>query len=133
MDFSGENEFPTSMNDVFPKFNENLERIKAGQPVSQKKKQEAVVSKSAPAPAPSQSNLKSEGIFSMMDAYIALGEAKPLIPKVAAVYNFNITLKKGGAIQKTWIIDLKNDKGAVRVGTDKNADATFTMTDNDFE
>lgn len=32
VDFSAENEHPTSMNDVFPKFNENLERIKAGQP-----------------------------------------------------------------------------------------------------
>lgn len=30
VDFNGANEYPTSMNDVFPKFNENLERIKAG-------------------------------------------------------------------------------------------------------
>lgn len=69
----------------------------------------------------------------MMENYIALGEAKPLISKVAAVYNFNITQKKGGPIKKTWVIDLKNKTGGVHVGSDKDADATFTMTDGDFE
>lgn len=69
----------------------------------------------------------------MMSNYIDLGEAKGLIPKVGAIFNFNITLKKGGAVQKTWIIDLKNAPGKVQVGTQDNADATFTMTDNDFE
>jgi 3-hydroxyacyl-CoA dehydrogenase/3a,7a,12a-trihydroxy-5b-cholest-24-enoyl-CoA hydratase len=49
------------------------------------------------------------------------------------VYNFNITLKKGGPIKKSWIIDLKNKEGGVMVGTNKDADATFTMTDGDFE
>jgi 3-hydroxyacyl-CoA dehydrogenase/3a,7a,12a-trihydroxy-5b-cholest-24-enoyl-CoA hydratase len=44
----------------------------------------------------------------MMQQYIALGEAKPLIGKVAAVFNFCITEKKGGPVKKTWIIDLKN-------------------------
>jgi len=34
--------------------------------------------------------------------------AKKLITSVAAVFNFNITEKKGGPIKKTWIIDLKN-------------------------
>lgn len=69
----------------------------------------------------------------MMSNYIDLGEAKSLIGKVGAVFNFNITMKKGGAVQKTWIIDLKNHSGKVRVGSDDKADATFTMTDNDFE
>ncbi len=69
----------------------------------------------------------------MMQQYIALGEAKPLIGKVAAVFNFCITEKKGGPVKKTWIIDLKNGQGVVKVGEDKNADATFTMTDLDFE
>lgn len=36
-------------------------------------------------------------------------------------------------MKKSWIIDLKNGSGGVRVGTDKDADATFTMTDGDFE
>lgn len=121
------------MNDVFPKFNENLERIKAGKPAQQEKKVEKKEEKKEEKGVGASSGLKSEEIFAMMKSYISLGEAKPLIGKVAAVYNFNITLKKGGPIKKTWIIDLKNNQGGVQVGTNKDADATFTMTDNDFE
>ena len=77
--------------------------------------------------------MKSEDIFDMMNSFINLGEAKPLIPKVAAVFNFLITEKKGGPVIKSWIIDLKNNQGKVSVGEDSNADATFTMTDPDFE
>ena len=43
-----------------------------------------------------------------MRVFLSRGEGKPLIAKVAAVYNFAITEKKGGPVAKTWIIDLKN-------------------------
>ena len=61
-----------------------------------------------------------------MRVFLSRGEGKPLIAKVSAVYNFAITEKKGGPVAKTWIIDLKNGNGDVKVGVDNNADATFT-------
>jgi len=56
-----------------------------------------------------------------------------LVPKVAAVFNFEITPKKGEPIAKTWTIDLKNGQGRVDEARSESADATFTMTDEDFE
>lgn len=126
IDFSKNPEFPQSMNDIFPKFSENVERQKAQKAQKQ--------STATPAAADTKSDLRSEEIFAMMTSYVNQGLAKPLIPKVSAVFNFNITQKKGGPIKKSWIIDLKNAQGNVVGGkTDKNADATFTMTDLDFE
>ena len=67
-----------------------------------------------------------------MKVFLERGEGKPLIPKVAAVFNFEIKLTKTGKVEKTFEIDLKNGQGSVRVGQSPN-DATFTMTDADFE
>ena len=69
----------------------------------------------------------------MMRVYLARGEGKALIPKVAAVYVFEISKAKGQPAAKSWVIDLKNGQGAVEVGKVQNPDATFAMTDDDFE
>jgi 3-hydroxyacyl-CoA dehydrogenase/3a,7a,12a-trihydroxy-5b-cholest-24-enoyl-CoA hydratase len=78
-------------------------------------------------------HLKSNEIFQMMSAYLNNGEGKELIPKVASIFGFEITAKKGGPIQGVWEIDLKNGQGKVTKGKPEKADATFTMTDDDFE
>jgi len=47
----------------------------------------------------------------MMAAYLNQGEGKALIPKVAAVFGFEITKTKGGKVEETYEIDLKNGNG----------------------
>ena len=83
-------------------------------------------------PVPSGPGLKSDQIFNLMNTFLTRGEGKDLVPKVQAVYLFEITPKKGAPIAKTYVIDLKNGGGKVFEGK-QQADATFTMTDDDFE
>jgi len=52
---------------------------------------------------------------------------------VQAIFGFEIIKAKGGKVEATYEIDLKNGQGAVRKGKPEKADATFTMTDDDFE
>lgn len=68
-----------------------------------------------------------------MATYLSRGEGKSLIPKVQAVFGFEITKTKGGKVEGTYEIDLKNGDGACKKGKPATADATFTMTDDDFE
>jgi len=79
------------------------------------------------------SGLKSEGIFNMMASYLAAGHGKALIPKVDAIFAFQITKKKGAKPSLVYEIDLKNGQGLCKEGKPAKADATFTMTDDDFE
>lgn len=65
----------------------------------------------------------------MMKAYLDKGEGKALIPKVNAIFGFNILAKKGGKPERSFTIDLKNGQGDVKAEEAKNADATFTMVD----
>jgi 3-hydroxyacyl-CoA dehydrogenase/3a,7a,12a-trihydroxy-5b-cholest-24-enoyl-CoA hydratase len=95
-------------------------------------KQKAAATKATPAAAPS-SGLKSENIFGMMATYLNQGLGKPLIPKVAAVFGFEIQGKKGGPIDLVYEIDLKSGQGHTKKGKPEKPDATFTMTDEDFE
>lgn len=83
--------------------------------------------------AAKSSGLKSEGIFNMMAAYLAGGHGKALIPKVDAIFGFQITEKKGAKPSLIYEINLKNGQGHCKQGKPAKADATFTMTDNDFE
>ena len=77
--------------------------------------------------------LKADEIFGMMFTYLAQGNGKDLIGKVNAIYAFEITKTKGGKPEATFEIDLKNGQGTVKKGKPAAADATFTMTDADFE
>jgi len=77
--------------------------------------------------------LKADDIFGMMFTYLAEGNGKALIPKVASIYAFEITKTKGGKVEAVFEIDLKNGQGTVKKGKPAAADATFTMTDADFE
>lgn len=68
----------------------------------------------------------------MMTSYLERGEGKDLVPKVQAIFGFEILKEKGGKPVGVWEIDLKNGSGVVKKGTPAKADATFTMTDDDF-
>lgn len=117
----------------------NLE--KKGQkkaPVAAPSKPAAAPAKPAEAPkvaaaAPASTGLKSENIFGMMATYLNQGLGKGLIPKVAAVFGFEILATKGAKPSLIYTIDLKNGQGKTQKGAPENADATFTMTDDDFE
>ena len=77
--------------------------------------------------------LKAADIFGMMHTYLAEGLGKETVGKVQSVYAFEITRAKGGKVEVVYEIDLKNGQGNVRKGKPESPDATFTMTDADFE
>ena len=77
--------------------------------------------------------LSADEIFGMMYTYLSLGLGKDVIAKVQAIYAFEITKTKGGKIEGIYEIDLKNGQGTVKKGKPATADATFTMTEADFE
>ena len=52
--------------------------------------------------------LKADDIFGMMYTYLSQGLGKDLIPKVNAIYAFEITKTKGGKVEVIYEIDLKN-------------------------
>lgn len=83
--------------------------------------------------APASTGLKSENIFGMMATYLNQGLGKDLIPKVQAVFGFEILAKKGEKPSLIYTIDLKNGQGKTLRGAPANPDATFIMTDDDFE
>jgi len=119
--------FPTSNQDLMSVIMTNLEAKQEA------KKAAAASGASAGAAAAGGSGLKSEGIFGMMAAYLEAGHGKALIPKVDAIFAFNITTKKGAKPSLVYEIDLKNGQGLCKQGKPAAADATFTMTDGDFE
>lgn len=46
-----------------------------------------------------------------MSAFLSSGEGKDLIPKVGAIFGFEIIKTKGGKVEAIFEIDLKNGKG----------------------
>ena len=77
--------------------------------------------------------LKCVEIFAMMDEHLKQGKGENIIKKVQAVFCWEITPKKGAKPAKVYELDLKNGNGTVIEHRPKKADATFTMTDDDFE
>jgi len=77
--------------------------------------------------------LRTQKVFDMMRVYLDRGEGKKIVEQVQAVFNFEIVLKKGDPPAKTFMIDLKNGNGRIDEGRADTADATFTMSDEDFD
>lgn len=127
-DFEKNPEYPTATSDTFTKVNENVERIQLKREEEAKKK--AATATTAPATG---DVYKSDKIFTMMKVFLERGEGTKLVKDLQAVYGFNIVEKKNGPIKRAFTIDLKNGQGAVVFQEAKNADATFTMIDGDFE
>ena len=76
-------------------------------------------------------SLKSSPIFEHMNEYLKTNGAE-IVKKCNAIYNFEITEKKKGPVTVTWTIDLKNGTGSIKQGKAANADASFTMADEDY-
>ena len=119
---------PTSNQDLMAIVMNNLEK-------KQQAKAAAAAAKPAAggAAAAGGSGLKSDSIFAMMTAYLEGGHGAPLIPKVSAVFGFNILKKKGAKPSLVYTIDMKNGQGKCYPGKADKTDATFTVTDDDFE
>jgi len=133
IDFNRKNENPSnSQEDTFPKLLANYERNKAN---LAKKSNSTSTSTGGSQSSSSQSSsaLKSQKVFDLMKAFFEKGEGKDNVGKVQAVFNFDISAKKGEPAAKSWVIDLKNAPGKVYEGKADNADATFSMVDEDFE
>lgn len=92
-----------------------------------------IISRSIESGKTAGEGLKADEIFGMMYTYLAQGLGKDLPAKIAAIYGFEITKTKGGKVEVVYEIDLKNGQGNVKKGKPENPDATFTMTDADFE
>jgi putative sterol carrier protein len=117
-DFSQGATNPESNQEMMEVIMNNLEKMKTAAP--------------AQAAAPASTGLKSEGIFQMMSVFLQRGEGQKLIPKVSAVFGFEITKQKGQKPTLIYEIDLKNGQGSVTQRKPASPDATFTMTDDDF-
>jgi len=74
----------------------------------------------------------SDDVFNLIRNYLASGEGKELVKKVACLFQFDITETKGGPVAKSWTIDLKNDSGIAKEGPADKPDVLFTLTDEDF-
>lgn len=105
---------PESLNDTLSEAMNNIER---NQKLAPKKT--------------AGTTLESEDIFAMMGEFLSRGEGKDLVPKVQAVFQFDIWVTKG-VIAGSWEIDLKNGSGHVKKGAATTPDATFTVSDEDF-
>ena len=129
-DFSSGATNPESNQEMMAIVMNNLENKPKSKPAAAKP---TAAPAKAPEAAPAATGLKSENIFGMMATYLDRGLGKDLIPKVSAVFGFEITAKKGAKPSLIYAIDLKNGQGKTTRGAPKSADATFTMTDADFE
>ncbi len=76
--------------------------------------------------------LKSDEVFLLMKSYLATGEGKHLIAKVAGIFQIDVLDKKGGKLVKQWTIDLKNGNGCVTEGPCAQNNALFSVSDEDF-
>jgi len=79
-----------------------------------------------------EASLKSDELFLMISAYLAMGEGKHLIEKVNGIFQFDILDKRGGKVVKTWHIDLKNGDGSCKEGPFEKYSALFLVSDDDF-
>lgn len=114
-DFEREVDYPTSSKDALNKIFANYERVQA-----------------LKANKAGNEQLKSAGIFQMLGSYLGKGEGLEAVKKCQATYNFNITERKNGPVKGKWAIDLKNGNGAVFAKHFEQADATFTLDDEEF-
>eukprot|EP01015_Nassula_variabilis_P019748 TRINITY_DN3372_c0_g1_i6.p1 TRINITY_DN3372_c0_g1~~TRINITY_DN3372_c0_g1_i6.p1 ORF type:complete len:245 (-),score=56.06 TRINITY_DN3372_c0_g1_i6:96-830(-) len=79
------------------------------------------------------SQWKSYQIFQMQKGFLEMGEGEKIVKNLQAIYNIKILEKKGKTKPVLeWIVDVKNGTGRAYLGDNKDADATFTMTDDDF-
>ncbi|GFY95928.1 Non-specific lipid-transfer protein [Actinidia chinensis var. chinensis] len=82
--------------------------------------------------ANSTTQLKSDALMEQMKLHLSTDAGKQLTNKIGLVYQINISPKKIGFNEESYVVDLK--KGEVKKGTYEGGkpDATFSFTDADF-
>jgi 3-hydroxyacyl-CoA dehydrogenase/3a,7a,12a-trihydroxy-5b-cholest-24-enoyl-CoA hydratase len=76
------------------------------------------------------SNVDVRTIFGVIETYLARGEAAAQIPKIAAVFRFEI--KGADGTVHVYTVDLKNGNGSVSTSSTGDVDASFAMSEADF-
>ncbi|XP_057503497.1 sterol carrier protein 2-like [Actinidia eriantha] len=76
--------------------------------------------------------LKSDALMEQMKLHLSTDAGKQLTNKIGLVYQINISPKKIGFDEESYVVDLK--KGEVKKGPYEGGkpDATFSFTDADF-
>ena len=77
-------------------------------------------------------NVKSEQIYRLMKTYVEQGLAEKAVKKCNASYQIQLLDKPKGKVVFSFWIAVKKDEQKVETGVKDKADATFTMTDDDF-
>jgi hypothetical protein len=78
------------------------------------------------------SNIKSNGFFALIKAFLASGDGKDLVTKINGIFQIDLLDKKGGKVIQSYFIDLKNGNGSASEGVNEKNNALFTITDDDF-
>ncbi|KAJ4964027.1 hypothetical protein NE237_023966 [Protea cynaroides] len=77
------------------------------------------------------SDLKSTAIMEQMKIHLGTDAGKELTKKIGLVYQINVSPKKIGIDEESYVVDLK--KGEVTKGPyEGKPDATFSFKDDDF-
>jgi len=80
----------------------------------------------------SNKTYKSDDVFNLIRNFLASGEGKELVKKIASVFQIDIIETKGGPVVKSWTIDLKNESGSSKEGPAEKPEVVFTVSDEDF-
>lgn len=121
IDFSGDNDYPESLDDTIQKMFGHFEKQK-----------KANVQTPQEQPKAESSQWKSSEIFKLMKAYVEGGLAKNAVKKCNALFQFDILDKKDGKVVYPFYIDIREGKETAGQGAADKPDATFVMTDDDF-
>jgi len=123
---------PSSPQDAFSPIMENLKQAEGKEiaPIAMASKPQKPKATAAPAASSNKSGFKAAAVFNQLSALL---KADPsVVSKVQAIFVYQL---KRGKDTATWTIDLKNGAGRIYSGeppNPKDADATFTLDDDDF-
>jgi len=81
----------------------------------------------APAASSSSGDFRANAVFDELTKKLAADPS--LVQSIGGVYQFDIT---SGGKNQSWVADLKNDKGSIKIGKSEKADCTLAVGDDDF-
>ncbi|XP_068095084.1 sterol carrier protein 2 [Hyperolius riggenbachi] len=82
------------------------------------------------APTSASDGFQAESVFKEIEKKLS-EEGEQFVKKIGGVFAFKVKDGPGGK-EASWIVDVKNGKGAVLYDSDKKADCTITMADSDL-
>ncbi|KAM4641462.1 sterol carrier protein 2 [Discoglossus pictus] len=81
-------------------------------------------------PTSAEDEFKCQFVFKEIEKKLQ-EEGDQFVKKIGGVFAFKVKDGPGGK-EGTWVVDVKNGKGAVLINSDKKADCTITMADSDL-